>query len=150
MVRKDLARRTAEFMRENNMRKPIQIPKQVFHISDDEGNHKDFTVKKTDKSVLFTVGDVEAILTACQYVLLEAMKAGEEVTIKGFGTLSKRYRKPRVVRNVLDGAKIEMDGHYVPWFEPGNDLRRCLQIYEQSLKDQEMNAPLPIFHQDGV
>ena len=150
MIRKDLARKTAEFLREKNIRKPISIPKQVFHISDDEGNHRDFTVKKTDKNVQYTLDDVETILAACQYVILDAVKAGEDITIKGFGTLGKRYRKPRKLLNVLDGQEIDMPGHYVSWFEPGNDLRRSLQIYEQSLRDREMNAPLPIFHQDGV
>lgn len=150
MVRKELIRRTADVLRENNIRKPISIPKQVFHISDDEGNYKDFTVKKVDKSVAFTVEDIEAVLDACQYVIQDAVKSGEDITLRGFGTLGKRYRKARVVKNVLDGQECEVAGHYVPWFYPGNDLVRCLQVYEQTLKDQELNKPLPIFHQDGA
>ena len=146
MVKKDLVRRTAEVLRRNNIGKPISIPKHVFHISDDEGNHKDFTVKKVEKNVLFTVDDVEAIINACQYVIQESMKAGEEITVRGFGTLGKRYRNPKTVKNVLDGQSIELAGHYVPFFYPGDDLRRCLQVYEQSLADQELNKPLPIFH----
>lgn len=137
-------------MRENNIRKPISIPKQVFHISDDEGNHRDFTVKKTDKSVMYTVDDVEAMLDAMQYVIQEAVKAGEDITVRGFGTLGKRYRKARTVKNVLDGQAVELRGHYVPWFIPGNDLKRCLQIYEQAISDQELDRELPIFHQNGV
>lgn len=60
MNRKELVRRIANVMRENNIRKPVSSQKQVFHISDDEGNTKDFVVKKTDKGVLFTYDDVEA------------------------------------------------------------------------------------------
>lgn len=150
MIRKDLISRTAEVLRLNNIRKPISIPKQVFHISDDEGNHKDFTVKKTDKSVLFTVDDVASVLDAMQYVIQEAVKAGEDVNIRGFGVLGKRYRQPRTVKNVLDGQTVELRGHYVPWFIPGNDLKRCMQIYEQTIADRELDRELPIFHQDGV
>lgn len=150
MKRIDLIRRTAEVMRENNIRKPVSIPKQVFHISDNEGNHRDFTVKKTDKSVMYTVDDVEAVLDAMQYVIQEAVKVGEDIVVRGFGTLGKRYRKARTVRNVLDGQAVELRGHYVPWFIPGNDLKRCMQIYEQTLSDQELDRELPIFHQDGV
>ena len=106
MVRKELIRRTADVLRENNIRKPISIPKQVFHISDDEGNHKDFTVKKVDKSVAFTVEDIEAVLDACQYVIQDAVKSGEDITLRGFGTLGKRYRKARVVKDVLDGQSM--------------------------------------------
>ena len=55
MNRKEFARRVATLMREKDIRKPVSIPKQVFHISDDEGNSRDFVVRKTDKSVQFTI-----------------------------------------------------------------------------------------------
>ena len=147
MVRKELIRRMAEVMRENDIRKPISIPKQVFHISDDDGNHKDFTVKKIDKTVLYTADDIEAILDTLQFVIQEAVKTGEEISIRGFGTLGLRYRKPRIQRNVMDGQPVEVEGRYVPHFLCGNDLKRCAQVYEQSLIDRKINEPLPIFHE---
>ena len=140
----------SEVMRENNIRKPVSIPKRVFHISDDDGNHKDFTVKQIDKSVIYTAGDIEVMLDTMQYVIQEAMKNGEDIRLRGFGTFTKRYRKESVVKNVLNGEEVHLPGHYYPVFIPGNDLRRSLQVYEQSLADQETNQPLPIFHQDGV
>lgn len=149
MVRKELIRRMAEVMRENEVRKPISIPKQVFHISDDEGNHKDFTVKKIDKTVLYTADDVEAVLDALEYVIHEAIRAGEEISIRGFGTLGLRYRKPRIQRNVMDGQPVEVEGRFVPHFICGNDLKRCAQVYEQSISDRMINEPLPIFRDDG-
>lgn len=136
MKRKEVVQAAAALLRENNIRKPVSIPKQVFHISDDEGNRKDFTVKKIDKKVLYTATDVEAILDACTHVIQEALKRGEEVRLHGFGILCLRYRNPTTVKNVLDGARIEMDGHYVPKFISGNDLKRCAQLYEQSLQDK--------------
>lgn len=148
MVRKELVRRITEVMRENDIRKPISIPKQVLHISDDEGNKKDFTVKKADKRYLYTAADVIAVLDACQYVIQEALKAGEEISIHGFGTLALNYRQPRTLRNVLDGEPITMAGHYVPKFAVGNDLKRCAQIYEQSLKDRLPNDVEPVFDED--
>lgn len=150
MVRKDLIRRTTEVLRANNIRKSISVPEHVFRISDDEGNHKDFSVKKIEKGVLYTVDDVAAIMDACQYVIQEAVKSGEDITVRGFGTLGKRYRKARTVKNVLDGKEVNLKGHYVPCFSPGNDLKRCMQIYEQSLADKEINKPLPIFHMSEV
>lgn len=132
-------------MRENDIRKAISIPKQVFHISDDEGNTKDFVIKKTDKRVLYTKDDIEAILEACQYVIKEALKAGEKITVRGFGSLELTYRKPLTVTNVLDGSKIEMDWRYVPKFICGNDLRRAAQVYEQAVKDRLANTPSQSF-----
>lgn len=144
MNRKELIRRIDAVLRENNIRKPVSLPKQVFHISDDEGHTKDFTVKKFDKMVMYTVDDIDAILEACGHVVRDAIRSGEEIHIKGLGALILRYHKPTIVsNNVLDGAKIAVDGHYVPKIILGTELRRCAQVYEQSLKDTEIISPPP-------
>ena len=148
MIKRELISRTAAVLRENNIRKPVSIPKQVLHISDDDGNSKDFTVKKADKKMLYTTGDVSAILNACMYVIQEALRRGEEVSIYGFGKLDLKYRKEHMVCRVLDGEMVKAVGHYLPRFLPGDTLRRSAQIYEQSLKDQEINSPLPVFYEE--
>ena len=92
MNKKDLISKTTEVLRNNDIRKPISTPKQVFHISDDEGNQKDFVVRKTDKSVLYNTNDVTAILEACLSVIEDAIKHGEDVSLHGFGTLGVHKR----------------------------------------------------------
>lgn len=149
MTRKELVSRTAAALKELNRRKPVSIPKHTFHISDDDGNSKDFYVKKTDKSVLYTAEDVEAILDTMIHVIMDAIKQGEEINVHGFGRLALKYMKPKKLRNVLDGEYMQIDGFYLPRFSPGNDLRRCGQIYAQSLIDMELNRPLPIFSEIG-
>lgn len=144
MVRRELIRRIADVMRENNIRKPISLPKQVLHVSDDEGHSKDFVVKQEDKEYLYTIKDIEAVLDACRFVIHEAMKKGEKITIHGFGTLSMNYRQPGVVTSFVDGSKIKVEGHYLPKFTVGNDLKRCGQVYEQYLKDRAARAIDPI------
>ena len=136
MVKKELLRRAAAVLRENGVKKPVSMPKQVFHISDDEGNKKDFVVRKTDKNLPYNAEDMEAMFDACVYVIQEALKAGEEVSIRGFGTFGLRYRSPRTAINVSDGEPIVIDGHFVPRFLFGTDLKRCAQFYEQSLADK--------------
>ena len=145
MLKKELISNIASVLREWNIRKPITIPKQVFHISDDEGNSRNFTVKKQDKEVPFTTRDIESIIDACIYVIQEALKRGEEVSVHGFGKLGLRYRQEYTVRNVMDDGPVTINGHYVTKFSPGNDLKRCAQIYDQSLKDREINSPVSPF-----
>ena len=135
-------------MRENNVRKPVSIPKHVFHISDDDGNSKNFIVKQTDKNVLYTADDVEAVLDACQYVIHDALKHGEEVSINGIGKLCLKYQKERMSHNVVEKEMVKIEGHYSPKFVSGNELKRCAQIYEQSLKDRDINKPLPVFPEE--
>ena len=145
MVRKeDLIRRTTDVMRENNICKPVSFPKHVFHISDDEGNVKSFPVKKTDKMMRFTAKDVRAVLDTFCYVIQEALKSGEEISVSGLGTFSLIYKKPFVVKNVLDGELVEIKGRYAPKFTVSTELRRCAHVYEQRLKDREANTIEPI------
>lgn len=149
MVKKDLISNASKVLRDNNIRKRVTTPAHVFHISDDDGNQKDFKVKKTDKDVLYTVEDIERILDACIFVIQEAMKSGEEIAIHGFGKMMLRYRSPKTVRNVLDGNPVQTPGGYFPRFVPGNDLMRAAHIYEQYLKDRKINEPLPIFAEEA-
>ena len=145
MTRKEMISRAAALLRENDARKPVSVPKQVFHISDDEGNTRDFTVKRIEKSVLYNLDDVETILDAVRCVIEEALKNGEEISVHGFGRLYLTWRKEHTVKNVLDGQPVTIDGYYTPKFYIGNDLKRCAQVYEQKLKNRDLNAPLPVF-----
>ena len=148
MNRKELTRRAADLLRLNDVRKPVSIPKQVLHISDDEGNQRDFSVRKADKKVLFTIEDVEAILDALLNVTHDAIRHGEQVTIRGFGTLCLRYRKGRELKHVSTGEDTIQEARYSPKFVCGKDLKFSAKRYELSLGD--LNDPLPIFEDEDT
>lgn len=140
MTKKDFARKAADILRQNGARKTVAIPKQVFHLSDDNGNHKDFTVRAQDENVVYTVSDVEKILDALLCATKEALKVGDPIYISGFGSMGLKYRKPRQTREMGTGEIIDVAGRFVPKFTFGNDLRVCARIYEMSLNDR-MNVP---------
>lgn len=139
---KELVRRTAAVMRDNNTRKSVSSPKKVFHISDDEGNSRDFIVKKSNKEVLFTAEDIDLMLEACGCVIKEALKQGESVSIHGFGTLSLRRRKARVTKHPRTGEPVDVEARYVPKFTFGNGLRMCAKLYEISITEGAMDYEL--------
>ena len=150
MNKKGFIRTVAAVLRDSDARKCIQVPRQVLHISDDEGNSRDFTVKRADRKALYTIEDVEAVLEACLYVIKESLKRGESITFQGFGSLGLRYRRSRKVKNVSDGSEVVAKGRYVPRFSFGNELRRCAQAYESSLGDM-LDEPQPIYDEaDGL
>ena len=135
MNRKELVRRIASVMRDNNVRKPISYPKQVFHISDDEGNTRDFVIKKSEKNVMFTTDDVDSIIDACIYVIEDALKHGEHISVRGFGTLALHHRKARKTKHPNTGEPVNIEARYVPKFSFGNDLRLCAKMFELSLEE---------------
>ena len=136
MNRKDFTKRVTSVLRENNVRKPISTPKHVFHISDDEGNTKDFVIKQTEKNVIYTYNDVDAVLEAVFEVIKDALSRGEEISVRGFGTFGLKYRKARHTKNMYTNERLDIAARYVPRFSFGDQLRMCAKLYELSLGDK--------------
>ncbi len=137
MYKRDLVRGATMLLKESDTRKSVSVPKKVFHISDDDGNHKDFAVKSADKEVSYTMDDVENILNACLEVIKESLKNGEPVSIAGFGTFGLKYREPRSTRDINTGQPITIEGRYVPKFLFGEALRTSARVYGAMLQDKE-------------
>lgn len=148
MNKKEFIKRVSELLRENDEKKPVSIPKQVFRISDNDGNSKEFSIKKTDKSVLYTKNDVATIIDACLCVIQDSLKHGEPISFHGFGTLGLNYRKPRRTKQFNTKQDIVIEGRYVPRFSFGNDLRMCAKVYELSLNDR-LPEPEPRYDDMG-
>jgi DNA-binding protein HU-beta len=56
----------------------------------------------------------------------EALKAGEEVQLPGFGKFSVRERKAREGRNPQTGEKMKIAAQKVPAFSAGNALKEAV------------------------
>lgn len=140
MNKRELIRNVTDLLQDNGTRKSISIPKQTFHISDDEGNSKDFTVRKTDGSIAYSYEDVDRIVNACLYIICEKLKQGETISIQGFGSLGLKYRKPRSTKKINSDERIKIEGRYIPKFSFGNDLRLAAKMYELSIDEKMREA----------
>ena len=63
---------------------------------------------------------------AFEEVVTEALKAGEEVQITGFGKFSVKERKAREGRNPQTGQKMKISAQKVPTFSAGNALKEAV------------------------
>ena len=63
---------------------------------------------------------------AFEEVVTEALKAGEEVQITGFGKFSVKERKAREGRNPQTGEKMKIAASRVPSFSAGNALKEAV------------------------
>lgn len=147
MNRRELISNITSVLRSTNTRKPVRMPKQVFTISDNEGNSKSFEIKNEDKEVIYTTVDVERFLEACAFVVKESLKKGEKVAIHGFGTLDIQYRKARRTKDIASGEEIIIEARYVPKFIPGAELKQCCRTYGMSLEEQ-IAPPEPLDFED--
>jgi len=55
-----------------------------------------------------------------------AVGAGERIEIRGFGSFSLRFRRPRLGRNPKTGEAVSLPGKHVLRFKPGKLLRECV------------------------
>ena len=72
-----------------------------------------------------TSRDVDLAVHSILKIMSDSLADGERIEIRGFGTFSNHYRKPRTVRNPKTGEMgIFKPGKFVPHFKPGKDLKR--------------------------
>lgn len=65
------------------------------------------------------------VFEAIQDVIVESLKAGDKVTLTGFGTFETRGRAARTGRNPKTGETINIAAKTVPAFKPGNILKEA-------------------------
>ena len=63
---------------------------------------------------------------AFEEVVTEALKAGQEVQITGFGKFSVKERKAREGTNPQTGQKMKISAQKVPSFSAGNALKEAV------------------------
>lgn len=134
MNKKELISKVSDVLRANDTRKKVTAHKTVFHITDDHGNHTDFTIKRDERGLVYTVRDVTAIIETCLAVIEDSIRNGEKVSIQGFGVLDLNLRAARSTRHPDTGEFIEIKERYVPKFTYGNDLRVAARAYEDSIR----------------
>ena len=68
--------------------------------------------------------DIELAVKTVINCMTKALSVGERIEIRGFGSFSLRYRKPRVGRNPKSGMSVKINERYVPHFKPGKNLKK--------------------------
>jgi integration host factor subunit beta len=76
--------------------------------------------------------DGEVIVETVFDSVIAALKSGDKIEIRGFGSFRIRQRKPRVGRNPKTGAKVEVPAKRVPYFKPSKELRDLVNPAEGS------------------
>ena len=67
--------------------------------------------------------DIELSVKTIIKSMVNSLKKGERIEIRGFGSFSLRYRKPKVGRNPKSGQSVNIEERYVPHFKPGKNLK---------------------------
>ena len=72
--------------------------------------------------------DIELSVKTIIKSMVKSLRKGERIEIRGFGSFSLRYRKPRVGRNPKSGQSVSIEERYVPHFKPGKNLKERVKL----------------------
>ncbi|MBI5214449.1 MAG: integration host factor subunit beta [Ignavibacteriae bacterium] len=67
--------------------------------------------------------ETEAVVDGFIQTVIEALKEGKNIEIRGFGSFKTKKRKGRVARNPRTGAQVMVDEHFVPIFKVSKELK---------------------------
>ncbi len=83
-------------------------------------------VDEVAKNSVLSKKDAEAIVQAVLDSIVESLKSGGKVELRGFGSFRLRKRSSREGRNPKTGEKVFVPAKKVPYFKPGKDLRELI------------------------
>jgi len=67
--------------------------------------------------------DGEVIVETIFDSVVGALKSGDKIEIRGFGSFRIRQRKPRIGRNPKTGSRVDVPAKRVTYFKPSKELR---------------------------
>lgn len=70
-----------------------------------------------------TKKDAEVIVDTVFRCIADALRRGEKVELRGFGSFRLRQREPRKGRNPKTGDRVDVPPKQVPYFKPGKELK---------------------------
>src|SRR5690625_2388929 len=70
--------------------------------------------------------ETEAVVNGFMETVIDAMKKGEHIELRGFGSFKVVKRAPRVARNPKTNEEITVPEKYVPVFKVSKDFKESV------------------------
>jgi len=86
-------------------------------------------VARVAAQIQLTKTQTEAIVDVFLTSIIDALRRGDKVELRGFGSFRVRHRRPRVGRNPRTGERVSVPTKRVPFLKPGRDLRARVDGY---------------------
>ncbi len=83
-------------------------------------------VDEVSRSAEITKKHAELIVNTVFDSIVQSLKEGDKIELRGFGSFRIRHRGSRVGRNPKTGAQVFVPPKRIPYFKPGKDLRELL------------------------
>jgi integration host factor subunit beta len=83
-------------------------------------------VEEVARSADLTKKHAEIVVNTVFDSIVQSLKDGEKIELRGFGSFRIRHRGARIGRNPKTGEQVEVPPKRIPYFKPGKDLKEML------------------------
>lgn len=80
-------------------------------------------IEEVSRLAELTRKDSEVIVETIFDSVVHALRTGDKIEIRGFGSFRTRQRKPRVGRNPKTGDRVDVPPKKIPFFKPSKELK---------------------------
>src|ERR1700678_2791258 len=101
----------------------IEVTRVTLDFGEDRTMTKADLVEEVAQLGDLTRRDGEMIGDTIFDSVIHALRSGDKIEIRGFGSFRILQRKPRTGRNPKTGAKVDVPAKRVPYFKPSKELR---------------------------
>ena len=98
-------------------------------------------VEEVSRVANLTKKDSEVIVDTVFQSIITALRRGEKIELRGFGSFRLRQREPRKGRNPKTGDRVDVPSKKVPYFKPGKELKEL--INRAPLQECELDSRDP-------
>jgi integration host factor subunit beta len=83
-------------------------------------------VDEVARVVQLTKKQAEMIVNIVFDSIVDSLRSGQKIELRGFGSFRLRSRKSRTGRNPKTGEKVEVPSKKIPYFKPGKELKELI------------------------
>ena len=83
-------------------------------------------VDEVARVVQLTKKQAETIVNIVFDSIVDSLRSGQKIELRGFGSFRLRNRKSRTGRNPKTGEKVDVPSKKIPYFKPGKELKELI------------------------
>jgi len=91
-------------------------------------------IEEVSRVIEMTRKDSEVIVESIFDSVVRALRNGDKIEIRGFGSFRTRQRQPRIGRNPKTGTRVEVPAKRIPYFKPSKELKDLVNPEEAAEK----------------
>ena len=102
-------------------------------------------VEEVSRVANLTKKHSEVIVDTVFQSIITALRRGEKIELRGFGSFRLRQREPRKGRNPKTGDRVDVPSKKVPYFKPGKELKELINrapLQESELDSRDSAPPV--------